>query len=272
MARGFVEKKLDTTICDVVDAPAEELVALGARRAASPRELADRADLIGVCVRDDDDVRQICFGENGFFQSPNRGAIIAIHSTVSTDTIREVAAAAEKHGMCVLDAPVTGGPVAAEAGALTYMVGGDRKAFDTYRPAFETSAKSVVYTGPLCSATYTKICNNLLQYVAFTGVFEAFTLIDRLGVDRKVLEEVTRSNGLLNDSNGQYMNGVVASGDDLIKSAPMQSYMQGRLGIAEKDLALAIDEARRVGLAIPATALVSQLMGRVYRVEDPDKR
>ncbi len=272
MAGWLIDKGLETTVCDVADAPVEELVAKGAKRAFNARELADRSDVIGVCVRDDADVRQVCFGDDGLFASSHKGQIIAIHSTVSTETIREVAAAAETEGMQVLDAPVTGGPQAAEAGALTYMIGGPADAFEKYRPAFETSAKTVVHTGPLCTATYTKVCNNLLQYIAFAGVYEAFNLLAHLGVNKEALEEVTKSNGLLNESNASYMNGMVSMDDATVHSAPLQAYMQGRLAIADKDLAIALSEAKRVGFAVPTTALVSQIMARIYRVDDPNKR
>lgn len=272
MARAMIEKGMETSVCDLADAPAEELAALGATRVATPRELADRSDVVGICVRDDDDVRQVCFGDDGFFASSNRGLVLAIHSTVFTETVLEVGAAAAEHGMHVLDAPVTGGPMAAEACALTYMIGGSEEAFEKYRPAFETSAKTVVHTGPLGSATYTKICNNLFQYVAFAGVYEAFSLLRHLGVPKEALEQVTRSNGLLNDSCASYMNGIVAMDDDTVSSEGMQSYMRGRLAIAEKDLAIALKEAKRVGFAIPSAALVSQTMARVYRIDDPKKR
>lgn len=272
MARWMVEKGLATTVCDIADPPAEELVAKGARRAATAREIADTCELVGVCVRDDDEVREVCFGENGFFASTRPGLVIAIHSTVYPETILEVGAAAEKHGMHVLDACVTGGPMAAETAALTYMVGGGDEAFARYRPAFETSAKTVVHTGPLGTATYTKICNNVLQYLAFLGVMESFTLLRHLGVRKEVLEEVTRSNGLLNESNATYMNGVVWGSEQALRDANMQSYLRGRLEVAEKDLSIALQEARRVGFAMPGAALVSQIMARVYRVEDPNRR
>ncbi len=272
MARWMVEKGLPTTICDIADAPAEELVGKGATRVATARDLADRCNAVGVCVRDDQQVRDVFLGPDGFLAGGNDDLAIAIHSTVSTDTIREVAAAAAKRGIEVLDAPVTGGPMAAEAGSLTYMVGGEAAAFERYRPVFETSAKTVVYTGPLCSATYTKVCNNLFQYIAFTGVFEAFTLLRHLGVPKEALEQVTKSNGLLNESCAMYMNGVVQSDAATIGNRAMQDYLAGRLAIAEKDLAIALEEAHRVGFAVPGTALVSQIMARVYRVEDAGRR
>lgn len=272
MARWMVEKGLPTSVCDVADAPAEELVGKGATRVATARDLAERCDAVGVCVRDDQQVRDVCLGPHGFLAGGNDDLVIAIHSTVSTDTIREVAAAAARRGIQVLDAPVTGGPMAAEAAALTYMVGGDEAAFEKYRPVFETSAKTVVYTGPLCSATYTKICNNLFQYIAFTGVYEAFTLLRHLGVPKEALERVTKSNGLLNESCAAYMNGVVQLDDATVHNEGLQAYLAGRLEIAEKDLAIALEEARRVGFAMPGTALVSQIMARIYRVEDGDKR
>ena len=272
MARCLVEKGLATTVCDIADAPAEELVAKGAKRAATAREIADTCDLVGVCVRDDDEVREVCVGENGFFASARRGLVIAVHSTVYPETVLEIGEAAEKHGMHVLDACVTGGPMAAERAELTYMVGGAEEAFGRYKPAFATSAKTIVHTGPLGTATYTKICNNLLQYQAFNAVMEAFTLLGHLGVPKQVLEDVTRSNGLLNESCGAYMSGVVTMNAETVRDKNFQRYLSGRLEVAEKDLAIALREARRVGYAMPGTALVSQLMARVYRVDDPNRR
>ncbi len=272
MARWMIDKGLDTFVCDIADAPAEELVARGATRLATPRELADRCDVVGVCVRDDDDVRKVCFADDGFFASDNRGLVIAIHSTVYAETVFAAGEAARERGMRVLDACITGGPMAAEAGALTYMVGGERDAFETYKPAFETSAKTIVYTGDLGTATYAKICNNVFQYIAFLGVMESFTLLEHLGLAKDALEEITRSNGLLNESCAAYMNGVVSMDAATVRSEGMQSYMRGRLAVAEKDLSIALQEARRVGYAMPGAALVSQIMARIYRVEDDKKR
>lgn len=272
MARWFVDKGLDTYVCDVSDDAAAELVSRGAARSMTPRELAARCDIIGVCVRDDEDVRQVCFADDGIFASGHHGVVIAIHSTVYVETIHAVGAAARERGMEVLDACVTGGPMAAEAGTLTYMVGGERSAFERYEPAFATSAKTVVHTGELGTATYAKICNNAFQYIAFMGVMESFTLLRHLGLPINVLEQITRSNGLLNDSCAAYMHGVVSMDDATVHSEGMQAYMRGRLEVAEKDLSIALREARRVGFAMPGTALVSQLMARIYRVDDDKKR
>lgn len=272
MARWLVDKGLETYVCDVVDEATAELVARGAARVRSPRELADRCDVIGVCVRDDEDVRQVCLGDDGIFASDHRGVVVAIHSTVYVETVHAAGAAARERGMEVLDACVTGGPMAAEAGTLTYMVGGERAAFERYQPAFATSAKTVVYTGELGTATYAKICNNALQYIAFLGVMESFNLLRHLGLPQEVLEQITRSNGLLNESCAAYMHGVVAMDEATVHSEGMQAYMRGRLEVAEKDLSIALREARRVGYAMPGTALVSQIMARIYRVDDDKKR
>ena len=273
MARWLIEKGLETHVYDIAEAPVDELVALGAKRAASParawpRTVTSSAYAFATMQR----FAKSSLATTAFSAVSSCGTTFAIHSTVYTETVLEAGAAAEKLGKQVLDAPVTGGPMAAEAGTLTYMIGGSQEAFDKYRPALETSAKTIVYTGPLGTATYTKICNNLLQYIAFLGVQESFTLLRHLGVRKEALEEVTKSNGLLNESCGAYMAGVVSMDDETVSSQMMQDYMRGRLAIAEKDLAIALQEARRVGYAMPGTALVSQLMSRVYRVDDPQKR
>ena len=124
MARRLVEGGLDTTVFDVAAEPMAELEAAGARAAASPRALAGRCDVIGLCVRDDADVREVVLGENGLLAGAAKGTVVAVHSTVLPSTVEEVGEHATATGVRVVDACITGGESGAEQGTLTYMVGG----------------------------------------------------------------------------------------------------------------------------------------------------
>src|SRR5262245_33758101 len=125
MARRLLVGGLETTVFDLADSAVAALVAAGARGAASPRDVAAAADVIGVCVRDDADVRAVVLGADGLLAGAAPGSVVAIHSTILPRTVREVGAAAAARGVGVVDACVTGGPMGAERGTLTYMVGGD---------------------------------------------------------------------------------------------------------------------------------------------------
>src|SRR5262245_12884297 len=120
----------ETTVYDIDPAPVQELAAGGARAAASPREVGERADVIGICVPADDHVRAVVYGPDGVLAGVKPGAVIAIHSTVLPGTAIEVADAARPLGVAVLDACVTGGHERAKEKQIPYMVGCDAGAPD----------------------------------------------------------------------------------------------------------------------------------------------
>ncbi|MDP3768054.1 MAG: NAD(P)-binding domain-containing protein, partial [Dehalococcoidia bacterium] len=132
--------------------------------------------VIGICVRDDADVRAVLLGPDGVIEAAKQDAVVAVHSTVLPDTVRSVASEAEKRGVGVIDAPVTGGAFGAQRGTLTYMVGGDAALLARCRPVFETSAAKIVHTGPLGSGASMKLCHSVMTYLGFLAAFEAALL------------------------------------------------------------------------------------------------
>ncbi|MEQ8964608.1 MAG: 3-hydroxyisobutyrate dehydrogenase [Azospirillaceae bacterium] len=112
-------------------------------------------------------------------------------STIDVDTSRAVNAAAAESGLAMLDAPVSGGVGGADAGTLTFMVGGEEEAFECARPILETMAKTIVHAGPAGAGQAAKVCNNLMLGIQMLSVCEAFALADRLGLDREKLFEVS---------------------------------------------------------------------------------
>ncbi len=124
MAQWLVKKQLPTTVFDVVAEGVEELVREGAKAAGSARELASASDVIGVCVRDDADVRDVVFGDDGLLAGAERGSVIALHSTILPSTVKEVGEAAAQRAVDLVDAPIKRDPARPRAGTLTNIVGG----------------------------------------------------------------------------------------------------------------------------------------------------
>jgi 3-hydroxyisobutyrate dehydrogenase len=199
------------------------------------------------------------------------GAVIAIHSTILPRTVREVGALAAERGVAVVDACVTGGPQGAEAGRLTYMVGGDPADLERCRPVFATAAKTIVHTGPLGTGAATKLCNNLMTYLGFLAAFEATLLARASGLAREAFEEVTRSNGNLTDQMQAFLM-LHRLPAEQQRDPDFQAMLRGYTTLAEKDLAVTLAFAREHGVALPGAALCQQLMARVYGLQDPNRR
>ena len=271
MARRLVAGGLETTVFDVVPAAVDELVAAGARRAADARAVAAAADVVGVCVRDDDDVRAVVLGPDGLLAGAAPGCVIAIHSTVLPRTVCAVGAAAAAGGVGVVDACVTGGAVGAEQGRLTYMVGGDAAHVERCRPVFATGAATIVHTGALGTGAATKLCNNLMTYLGFLAAYEATLLARHAGLSQQALEEVTRANGNMTDQMQAFLMLHRLPSEQRLDPG-FQQMLRGFTTLAEKDLAVTLAFAREHGVALPGTGLCQQLMARVYGLEDERRR
>jgi 3-hydroxyisobutyrate dehydrogenase len=271
MARRLVEAGHVTTVYDLIAAPVDELVAAGAHRGDSLRAVAAAADVVGVCVRDDADVRAVVLGDDGLLAGAASGLVIAIHSTILPDTVRAVAAAVAGRGVRVVDACVSGGSTGAERGTLVYMVGGDAADVERCRPLFASSGQTVVHTGPLGTGAATKLCNNLMTYLGFLAAFEATTLARSAGLSEAALHAVTRANGNLTDQMLAFLtlHRVPAAQ----RTDPgFQRLLHGFTTLAEKDLAATLAFARTHGVALPGTGVCQQLMARVYGLEDAGRR
>jgi 3-hydroxyisobutyrate dehydrogenase len=280
MAKNLTGGAFDVVVYDVREEAAREVEALGATMAASAREVGERAEVIGICVRDDADTEAVVLGDDGILaaragpgSTAGGGAqtVVAIHSTIRPHTVERLAAEAARHGVAVLDAPITGGQAGAMNRSLCYMVGGDAEVLERCRPVFETSAKSIVHAGPQGSGAKVKLCNNLMTYLGFLAAFEGSALAREAGLSYDVLEQVTRANGVMTDQMQLFL--VLRNvADDKTDDAELQSYLRGFTTLAEKDLTLTLELAREVGLALPGTGLCQQLMGRVFGLADRKRR
>ena len=161
-----------------------------AKTASTPAELAANSDVIGLCVRDDNDIEQVISGEDGVLAGVAAGAIIAVHSTVHPETVRALADRAAKKGAYVVDAPVSGGQPAASAGRLLVMAGGEEEHVRRARPVFASYGDPVVHLGPLGAGQVTKLLNNTL-FTAHLAVGASLLALGRdLNVDPAALATV----------------------------------------------------------------------------------
>jgi 3-hydroxyisobutyrate dehydrogenase-like beta-hydroxyacid dehydrogenase len=271
MAERWVAAGIETTVYDLAEAPVRALVEQGAKAAASPREAAAGSQVVGVCVPSDDDVRAVCLGEDGLFEGGARGMLVAVHSTVLPNTVIELADAGSERGVVVFDACVTGGAQRARDKQLTFLVGGDPKHVETARPAFGACAEKIIHCGALGNGCKTKLCINLITYLQWAAAFESLTLARAVGLPVEVLEEAGLSNGQLTPLMVRFLAGHKLP-DEVRKSEGVQKTLRGHMHVAEKDLAWSLQLAREAGVALPAAGLVSQLMARLYGVEDPGRR
>jgi 3-hydroxyisobutyrate dehydrogenase-like beta-hydroxyacid dehydrogenase len=190
MARRIVEAGFDLTIWARRAASVAPFSDTAAKIAGSPAELAANADLVCLCVVGDADVRELTDGNDGILASLKPGGVIAVHSTVHPDTCRQLSDRAGARGVCVVDAPVSGGGPAAAQGRLLAMVGGDSEVVERCRPVFATYADPIVHLGDVGSGQVTKLLNNLLFTANLANAATALALGQQLGVSLQSLADV----------------------------------------------------------------------------------
>lgn len=232
--------------------PVEILKRDGAIEAITPKELAQKCDVIFSMVFSAQQTEEVVFGYNGVWQELGGDHTLIICSTVTPDFCRELAERVKREkGADVLDAPVSGAPWGAEAGTLTFMVGGSETAYQRCKQFFEAMGKNIFYAGKSGTGQAAKLANNLMAIVNIGAAFEAVSLAKKADLDtHSLLEMVKLSTG---DSY------VVRNWDNVVKLVRTDS----QKGTAYKDLDAALDFARRNGLRLPIAGLVSQLEYRI---------
>ena len=230
-------------------AKAEGLIADGARWAETPGEAAAGADAVFTIVGCPPDVREVYFGERGVLAGSREGAILVDMTTTEPSLAREIDVAARERGMRAVDAPVSGGDVGARNAALSIMVGGEREAVDKVMPLFEVMGKNIIYQGPAGSGQHAKMCNQIVVAGTMIGVCECLVYGSRAGLD---LETMLRA-----------ISGGAAACWALDNLAPrvLKRNFDPGFFIEHfiKDMGIALEEARRMNLALPGLALVEQL-------------
>ena len=156
----------------------------GGESAATPREAATGADLVCLCVGNDDDVRSVVLGEEGILGGLSVGAIVVDHTTASAELARELAAEAASREVGFLDAPVSGGQAGAENGVLTIMVGGEDNVYERVEPVLAAYARCVRLLGPHGSGQLAKMVNQVCIAGIVQGLAEAMLFSERAGLVR----------------------------------------------------------------------------------------
>jgi 3-hydroxyisobutyrate dehydrogenase-like beta-hydroxyacid dehydrogenase len=251
-------------VYDVAPAAVAELVTRGARAGTRARDVAERCRIIGVCVRDETEVGGVLCGDNGLLAHARPDTVIAVHSTVTQAAILEWAAQARARGIHLLDAPITGGAAGAEAATLTYMVGGTDELVERCRPLFLTSGQKVIHAGPVGSGILLKLCNNLMTYAAFAAADEAARLAVAGGLDRGLLAEVGRSNGVMTPQ----MEAFLANRAQLAAAGKLRQAFAPFAGLARKDLVAALSSARELRVVLPSTERVAEIIEQVFLNHD----
>jgi 3-hydroxyisobutyrate dehydrogenase-like beta-hydroxyacid dehydrogenase len=255
MARHLAAAGHHVTVYNRTAAKADAWVAAnGHRTAATPREAASGADFVMMCVGNDDDVRSVVFGADGALAGMRPGAVLVDHTTASANLARELAAAAEAVGVGFVDGPVSGGQAGAENGQLTVMCGSnDEAAFEAANVVIAAYAKRCERLGPAGAGQLTKMVNQICIAGVVQGLAEAVNFAARAGLDVDQVADVI----------GQ----GAAQSWQLDNRARTMARGEFEFGFAvewmRKDLAIVLDEARRIGAAAPLTALVDQFYERV---------
>ncbi|MGO2089751.1 MAG: NAD(P)-dependent oxidoreductase [Oceanisphaera sp.] len=215
----------------------------GGTYAATPAEAAKDADMVMVCVGNDDDVRSVVYGEQGVLAGIKAGALLVDHTTTSAMLSEELAAAAEKQSVRFIDAPVSGGQLGAENGALTIMVGGAEADVADATPVLSAYGKKVTRLGPVGAGQRCKMVNQICVIGAVQGIAEGLMIAQKSGLDIPTLIDV--------------LAGGAAQSWQLENRAQTMANGEFDFGFAaqwmHKDLGICLDEAKQQGLTLPLT-------------------
>lgn len=256
MARNLVKAGHELVVFDVFPDAIAKVVATGARAAVSVAEAVKNAEVVVTMLPSSPHVCEVYVGTGQLIASVAPGTLLIDSSTIDPHTAREVADVAAKRNIVMLDAPVSGGTVGAEAATLTFMVGGDAKAFTIAKPILENMGKNVVHCGAAGTGQVAKICNNMVLAISMIGVSEAMNLGASLGIDPKLLANIINTSSGRCWSSDTYnpFPGVIEN------SAASRDYTGGfGVDLMLKDLGLAMDAAKQTKQATIMGALAHQL-------------
>jgi 3-hydroxyisobutyrate dehydrogenase len=249
MCRHLVSKGYAATVFNRTKSKAQPLLDAGAAWADTPRALAERSDMVFAIVGFPKDVRAVFLGGDGALAGSRPGTVLVDITTSEPSLAREIYEAAKAKGVFALDAPVSGGDVGAKNAALSIMVGGDGPVLDAVKPLFECMGKTIVHQGPAGAGQHTKMVNQILIASNMVGVCEALLYGYKAGLDLKTVM--------------QSVGGGAAASWSLNNLGPRIIDRNFEPGFFVehfiKDMGIALDEARRMNLALPGLALANQL-------------
>jgi len=248
MATNVLKAGYDVTVHNRTRSREEAVAAQGAKRAATPAEAAQGADVIITCLSDTPDVEAVILGENGVIEGAQADAIVADMSTISPTATQQMAEILAQKGIKMIDAPVSGGSEGAQKGTLSIMIGGAEADVAKIKPVFEAMGTTITHIGPVGAGQLTKAINQIIVAGTYWSVAEGLALGIKADLDMaKVVQAVgggaAGSWALTNRSSNMINN----------------DYPLGfRVKLHRKDLNIALNVARELGVTMPVTALVEQ--------------
>ena len=253
MAGHLVEAGHTVHVFSRSPGPVRELEAVGAVACNSAREVAERSDIVFIMVPDTPDVDTVLFGPNGVAEGARRGSVVVDMSSISPIATKEFAQKLESLGVEMLDAPVSGGQLGAQNATLSIMVGGKAGTFEKIKPFFKLMGQSIVHVGPSGDGQTCKVANQIVVALTIEAVGEALLLASKAGADPSKVRDA-----LMGGFAGSRI--LELHGERMIE----RSFEPGfRIRLHQKDLNLALEAARELGVSLPNTATAQELFNAV---------
>ena len=256
MAKNLVQAGHKVRGFDLARGSLAAAEAKGIETVANAAEAAQDVDVVITMLPAGQHVRAVYTGANGIIGLARKGALLIDCSTIDVATARMVHEAAGEAGLEMLDAPVSGGVAGADAGTLTFMVGGADEAFERGKPLLELMGRTIVHAGGAGNGQVAKVCNNMILGITMIGISEAFTLADQLGLEQKMLYEISSK---ASGSCWAMLNHLPVPG--IVETAAANRDFKPGFAAAmmHKDLKLSQEAAAQAGVATPLGAEAAAL-------------
>jgi 2-hydroxy-3-oxopropionate reductase len=250
MARNLMKVGYSLTVHDINSAPVQELVKLGAAKASSPKEVAERCTLVILMLPNSPEVRQVVLGKDGIIEGAAPGTIVIDMSSISPVVSRELGEILAGKGVRFLDAPVSGGEPGAINATLSIMVGGEESVFEECKAILLSMGKAVVRVGGIGSGNITKLANQIIVALNIAAMSEALVLGTKAGVDPELIYNAIRG-GL--------------AGSNVLEAKALRvmdnNFEPGfKIDLHVKDLANALETSRQIGVPLFLTAQVMEIL------------
>ena len=260
MARNLMKAGHSLTVYDVVGSAVEEIATEGAAAASSSSEVAEACPVVITMVPDSADSEAAILGPDGVLEGASAGSTVIDMSSIAPGSSQKIAAACEAQGVDFLDAPVSGGEPGAVGGTLAIMVGGRQEVFDRCRPIFEAVGSSIVLCGGYGAGNTTKLANQIIVAANIEALAEGLVLARKAGLDPNTVFEAIR--------------GGLAGSNVMNAKAPMMiagDFKPGfRIRLHQKDLHNALLTGKELGVPLPVTSLVQQMLGSLMNDGNAD--
>lgn len=249
MAKNLLKAGYDLTVHDINREAIKEALGLGAKEASSPRETAESAEAIILSLPGDSEVEEVILGKRGIVEAGRPGCVLVDMSTISPLTARRMAEVAQKQGMEILDAPVSGGQEGAKEGSLTIMVGGKPEIFERMGPVLQKLGKNVTHIGGHGAGQVAKAANQIIVGLTIEAVAEGLVFASKAGVDPEKVRKALL--GGYAQSRVLELHGQRMTGRNFAPGGKVRSH--------KKDIEIVMAVAREIGVYLPGTALLSHL-------------